>query len=80
MNWRCWAGQVVDFINLHPDRMRDVVTDKLKIGLITKMCDVTVLTGKEVVQADYIVTLAHQPITQVRSKEPSPTCNYNALI
>jgi hypothetical protein len=49
--------------------MDDVVPNQFKIRPLEKVSDIGLLAGKEVVDADDIVTLVDQPFAEVGSKE-----------
>eukprot|EP00197_Chlamydomonas_leiostraca_P003887 CAMPEP_0202867288 /NCGR_PEP_ID=MMETSP1391-20130828/9101_1 /ASSEMBLY_ACC=CAM_ASM_000867 /TAXON_ID=1034604 /ORGANISM="Chlamydomonas leiostraca, Strain SAG 11-49" /LENGTH=416 /DNA_ID=CAMNT_0049547319 /DNA_START=82 /DNA_END=1333 /DNA_ORIENTATION=+ len=58
-----WARQVIDLVDFQLDRLRDIVTDELKVRLVQKMCNVVLAASEEVVHADHIVPLAHEEVT-----------------
>jgi hypothetical protein len=53
--------------------MDDVVPNQFEIGPFQEVCDIGLLAGKEVIDADHVVPLVDQAFAEVRSKEPGAT-------
>jgi hypothetical protein len=73
------AGEVVDLVHLQPERMDDVVADELEVRLLEQVGDVRLLTGEEVVDADHVVPLGHEPLTEVAAEEAGPAGDENSF-
>ena len=57
MDRRSWASQIVNLVDLHIERERDIVPDHLEIRVIEQRNDILARARKEVVDADNLVTL-----------------------
>jgi hypothetical protein len=69
MHWRGGAREVVYLVYLQEQRLADVVPQQLEAGVVQQVPDIIAPASKEVVEADYFVTLEDQPLTQVRPNE-----------
>jgi hypothetical protein len=56
VNRRCWAGKVVDLVDLQHDGLNNVVANQLKVGVVQEVSDVLLAAGEEVVKADDLST------------------------
>ena len=74
------AGEVVDLVHLHIEREADVVADQLEVRVALQVRHVGVGPGVEVVRADDVAALAHQPLAQVRAEEAGPARDQDALL
>ena len=63
------AGQVVDLIDLQPDRLRDVVPDQVEIRPAEQVGDVRLLAGEEIVEADHVVARLRPAARRGASRE-----------
>src|SRR5262249_49567376 len=66
---RSRASEIVDFVRLHVERKRDVMTEKLEARMGMEMLHVAFRAGEQVVDAEHLVPLLQQAIDQVRSEE-----------
>ena len=73
------ASHVVDLIDFQKDWQRDVVPDQFKVRAVQQVNNVSLLAGKEIVQADHIMAVIDQPFAQVRTKETCAAGNKNAF-
>jgi hypothetical protein len=76
---RGWAGKVVDFVNLHVKRERDIVAYQFKARIAQMMRNVVADTGIEIVKAQDVVAFAHEDVAQVRAKKAGPSGYQNSL-
>ena len=79
VNRRGWASKVVDFINLHIKRERDIVAYQFKVWIAQMMRNVVPDAGIEIVKAQDIVAFAHEDVAQMRAKEAGPSRYQNSL-
>jgi hypothetical protein len=73
------AGKIVNLVNLDPKRERDVMSDELERRVVKEMGNVLLGASEQVVNADNVMAKFNQLITQMRSYEPGPTGNKDAL-
>jgi hypothetical protein len=59
--------------------MRNIVPHRLEMWLTEQMGDVVLASGKVIVDAQYVVALGEQALTQVRTKKPGAAGNENPL-
>ena len=59
--------------------MRDIVTDKLKVGLADQVEHIGFLARKEVVDADDVVPVGDEALADVRAQEPGTAGDKNPL-
>ena len=57
MAGRSGASEVVDLVDLEPDRLRDVVANQLEVGELQQVFDVGFLAGKEIIETNDVVAL-----------------------
>ena len=57
------AGEIVDLVNLQPDRDRHIMPNQLEIGAAQQVSYIAFLAGKEVVEADDIMPCFDHPLT-----------------
>jgi hypothetical protein len=57
VNWRGWAGQVVDLVYLQQQRLADVMPQKLEAAIIEQMSDVVAAPREKIVETDDFVAL-----------------------
>ena len=70
---------MIDLVDFEEDRQRHVVANQFKVGLVEQVNNVRLLARKKVVQADDIVPLSHQPLTQMRAEKTSSSGHQNAI-
>ena len=63
------ARQVVDFVDLDVQGESDVVPHRLEVRIADQVGDVVLAAGEIVVDAQHIVSVAHQTLTEMRPKE-----------
>jgi hypothetical protein len=66
---RSRAGEVVDFVDLDIERKRHIVAQQLETRVAEQMADVLLAAREEVVDADDIVPVGQEAITQVRAEK-----------
>ncbi len=66
------AGQVVDLIDFQVDRVDDVVTDAFKVRISKEMTDIVLASGKEVVEAEDLMSLARSRSQRWEPRNPAP--------
>ena len=71
------AGEVVDLIDLEPERMDDIVPQKLEVAAAEQMSHVRLLAGEKVVDADDIMPHVDQTFTEVAAKKASTAGDEN---
>jgi hypothetical protein len=52
VDWRRWAGQVVDLVHLEQDGVDDIMPYQLKVGLVEEVRDVVLRSSEEIIHAD----------------------------
>jgi hypothetical protein len=62
LDGRCWAGQVVDFVNFDIQGKSDVVAQKFKARVCMQMFNVVLGSREEIVHADNLMTIGEQSI------------------
>lgn len=77
--WSSRTGEIVDLINLEPERMNDVVPEQFKVSAAKQVGNVCLLAGKEVVSTDDIMSLLDQPFAEVTAKEAGTAGDENAF-
>jgi hypothetical protein len=73
------AGEIVNLVDFERDRMRDVMPHELEVGLAEQMVDVRLLAGEEVVEANHIMPLADEPLTNMRPQKPGAPGHQNTF-
>jgi hypothetical protein len=59
--------------------MDDVVADELKIGVIQKMTDIVFASGKEIVDADDVVSLVEEAFAEVAAQKAGASGDEDSL-
>ena len=81
MDGRSRASQIIDLVNLEKDRLNYIMAQQFKAMVIEQMSDVFAPSGKEIVQADYLVLICQQLLAQMRTNESRAAGNeYSHLI
>ena len=80
VNWRCWAGEIKDLVDLDKKRVGDVVAQELKPLVIEQMLDVVPCSGKEVVDAQNLAPELQQAFAKMRAEKSGATANQNASV
>ena len=65
MDGRSRASEIVDLIDLDKYRLGNVVPDDLEISVVTQVSNVCLATGKEIIEADNVVTFAKKAFTKM---------------
>src|SRR5262249_29220850 len=73
MNGRCWAGQVVDFVDFDVERKRHVMPDQFKLSAVEEVLDVPFGASEKIVEAEHLVAFQQESLAQMGAKEPSST-------
>ena len=73
------AGEVVDLVDLQPQRLDDVVAKEIEVRLREKVGDVRLLAREEVVDADHVVTFADEPLAEMATEEAGAASDENPL-
>ena len=71
--------KVVDSIHFQTYGFRDVVSDEFEVRSAEEMRNISLGTGEQVVEADHIVALIHQPVTEVRADESGSPGDQNSF-
>ena len=69
MDWRSWASQIVNRVDLHIERERDIVPDYLEMFVIEQVFNIAPSAGKEIIDTDRHCSIRQQALTQIRSKK-----------
>jgi hypothetical protein len=80
MHRRSGTGEVVDLVHLDMQRKRDVVADRLEIGLRKKRRDQRPASGEIVVGTEHVMSFGHQPRTQMTADEPRASRHEDAFL
>ena len=75
----CRASKIPDFVYLYIERKGDVMTKKLESRVVVKMVDIAFRSREEIVNAENFVSLADEPITQVRAEKPGASRYQNTF-
>ena len=59
------TGQVVDPVHLQKDRLGDVVADQLECGVVQEMDDIPLAPGKEIVEAEHLMSIREKPFAEM---------------
>src|SRR5215472_9657174 len=70
MNGRGWAGKVVDLVDLDKEGMGDVVSHSLELWQRQQRGDIFLAAGEIIVDAQHVIALGNQLLTQMRSQKP----------
>jgi hypothetical protein len=73
------TGEIEDPVDFKEDRLRDVVPHEFEGGAVEEMGDVPLSAREEIVEADYLVTVADEPVAQVGTDKPGASGDENAL-
>jgi hypothetical protein len=76
----CRTGKIIDAVDLKLEGVDHVMTDELEARITQKVLDVGFPTREEVVEADHLMTLLNQSITEMGTKESSTTGNENTHV
>jgi hypothetical protein len=79
MDRRGRASEILDFVNLHVKRKRDIVAYQFKAWIAQMLRNVVPDTGIEIVQAQDIVAFAHKDVAQMGTKEACSSGYQNSL-
>ena len=63
------AGEVVDLVDLEPERVDDVVPEELEIAAAEQVGDVRLLAREEVVDADHVVPHLHETVAEMAAEK-----------
>lgn len=72
------AREVVDLVDFDDKFFDNIMADEFEIGVPDPLGDVFLLTGKERVGDDYLVSTLHEVVDKVRADEPGAAGNKNA--
>jgi hypothetical protein len=75
MNRRGWTCQVIDLIHFSEERLNYIVANEFEIWITNEMPNVVFTPRKQIIQAQDVVPLIQQVITEMASNEPCSTCN-----
>src|SRR4051794_27644364 len=79
MDGRSRAGEVVDLVDLDKEGMRHVVPHRLEQRCRQKIRDVVLAAGEVVVDAEHVMALRDQALTQMRAEKAGAAGDENAL-
>ena len=74
------AGEIVDFIHLKPDRVRDIVPNEFEVPHLEQIDNIALLTGEKIVEADHVVPLLHHPLAERRPQKAGSSGDKNLLV
>src|SRR5258705_4473991 len=74
MNRRRGAGQVINLVHFKQDRFNHIVSQQFKARVAQQSKNVDATAGKEIVEADYIVSLGDQPLTKMGTDKACSAC------
>jgi len=63
------AGEVVDPVDLHIEREADIVAHQLETWVLAQRDDVAAGAGEKVVDAQHLVAVGQQPLTEMRAQK-----------
>jgi hypothetical protein len=66
------TGQIVDLVHLDIEGEGHVVAHIVEIGPAEQLGEVALRSGEEIVDAQHVMPLRHQPVAQMRSQETGP--------
>jgi hypothetical protein len=66
----CRTGEIVNLIDLDIERKRHVVPHQLEVLRTEQAGDVALAAGIEIIDAQHVVFLAHEPRAQMRAQKP----------
>jgi hypothetical protein len=69
---------VVELVTLKKDRLRDIVSNELKVRIRGHVAHISLGTGEEVINRHHLVPLAEQHITQMRSYKTGSATHYHS--
>ena len=67
------ACEVVDFVELPPERLRHVVQDEREALVVEEFVDVLLRAREEVVQCSHLVAVGKQPLAEMASEKSRAT-------
>ena len=73
VDWRSGAGEVVDFVELPPERLRHVVEDEREALVAQELVDVLLRSREEVVESRNLVTVGEKPFAEMAAEESRPS-------
>jgi hypothetical protein len=73
MNRRGWTGQMVNLLYLRKKRMRDVMSDKLKVRMAKEMANIILTSREKVIYTEDIMPSFYKIITEVTTYKSSST-------
>lgn len=58
MDWRCWTREIVNFIHLNIQRLRDIVPKKFKMRIFQQLKYVVTGTCIKIINTEDIATMS----------------------
>jgi hypothetical protein len=71
VNRRGRTGEIVDLVDLHIERKRNVVPHQVEVLVIEEMLDVASRAGEKVVRAENVGAKLDQALTEMRANKSS---------
>ena len=71
MTWRRWAGKIEDFVDFQKDFVRYIVPNQFKIRVVDQVNQIRLLTGEKVVEANDIVPVRDESLTEMGAEKSS---------
>ena len=81
MHGRRGASQVKDAIYFNQHRLDDIVAHELEVAVVQQGCDVLTTSGKEVVEAEHLVSLVQESLAEMGANKAgaaSDQCSHGA--
>lgn len=75
MGWRCWAGQVIDLIDLNHEWIHYIVSDHLKVWVAQPVLHIPLTSCEKVVEDNDFVAHEHQAVDKMRSHKACSSCD-----
>jgi len=69
VDWRGRTSQIVNLVNLHIERERDIVADQLKMHIVMQVIDIGLGASIKIVDTNNIISKRNELVDQVRPKK-----------
>jgi hypothetical protein len=73
------AGQIINLIRFHIERMNNVVSNQFKSGMTDQMANIVFATCEKIIDADDFISTFDQSVAQVTSKKSGTACHQNSF-
>jgi len=75
MNGRGGTGEVEDLIHFYKERKSNIMAEKLKIGVLHQVHDVSLRPCIEIIDAEDIVAVTKKILAEMGPEEAGPSCH-----